>query len=308
MSRSRDGTWFTTRSPMRSRPLEISSRPATIRSAVVLPQPEGPTRTMNSPSSTSRFSELTAVVPSGYVFVTPSNVTPAIPSPPASVETVSYQMLKGLGGRVANRRLRRVRRMDRNGLGRGRRDVWLTGKEPSPHVQAAHHRRRRDREADRPVGEADRRLAGKLFPLAGVVLVRRRVGRRDEVDPELEPLGVMPRPGVELLGHRHGLDDPGEADDVPARRDPRADPADQDEHEWRDERPQQDACLGRVRGVVPHRDQLVLAVPLDDARLLLGERREEERGEEERDRDEGGDRERALTAGPREMEPFAHAS
>jgi hypothetical protein len=28
---------------------------------------------------------LTAVVPSGYVLVTPSNVTPAIVSPPASV-------------------------------------------------------------------------------------------------------------------------------------------------------------------------------------------------------------------------------
>src|SRR3954462_1617201 len=93
MSRSRDGTWLTTRSPMRSRPLEISSRPATIRSAVVLPQPDGPTRTMNSPSSIWRLSELTAVVPSGYVFVTPSNVTPAIPSPPASVDRVSYQMV-----------------------------------------------------------------------------------------------------------------------------------------------------------------------------------------------------------------------
>src|SRR4051794_36349754 len=259
MSRSRDGTWFTTRSPMRSRPLEISSRPATIRSAVVLPQPEGPTRTMNSPSSTSRFSELTAVVPSGYVFVTPSNVTPAIPSPPASVERVSYQMLTGLGGRVADRRLRRVRRMDRNGLVRGRRDVWLTSEEPSPDVQGAHYRGGHEREADRPTGETDRGLVGKLFPLAGVVLVRRRVGRWDEVDPELEPLRVVPRPGVEFLRYRNGLDDPGHADDVPACRYSCADPADQDEHEWRDERPEPDACLGRVRGVVPHRDQLVLA-------------------------------------------------
>src|SRR3954454_18820164 len=244
MSRSRDATWLTTRSPMRSRPLEISSRPATIRSAVVLPQPEGPTRTMNSPSSIWRLSELTAVVPSGYVFVTPSNVTPAIPSPPASVDRVSYQMVKGLGGGVANRRLGRVRRVDRNGLVRGRCDIWLTGKEPSPDVQGAHHRGGREREPDRPVGEADRRLAGKLFPLAGVVLVRRRVGCRDEVDPELEPLSVVPRPGAEPLRPRRGLDDPGEADDVPACREPRANPADQDEHEWRDERPQPDACLG----------------------------------------------------------------
>src|SRR4029079_17610936 len=78
MSRSRDGTWLTTRSPIFSTPREMSSRPATMRSAVVLPQPDGPTSTMNSPSSIPRLREFTAVVPSGYVFVTPSNVTPAI--------------------------------------------------------------------------------------------------------------------------------------------------------------------------------------------------------------------------------------
>ena len=37
-------------SPIASSPSVISSRPATIRSAVVLPQPDGPTNTMNSPS------------------------------------------------------------------------------------------------------------------------------------------------------------------------------------------------------------------------------------------------------------------
>ncbi len=65
MSRSFGGTWFMTFSPMRSVPSEMLSRPATIRSAVVLPHPEGPTRTMNSPSPTSRSSESTAFVPSG---------------------------------------------------------------------------------------------------------------------------------------------------------------------------------------------------------------------------------------------------
>jgi hypothetical protein len=49
-----------------------------MRSAVVLPHPEGPTSTMNSPSWTSRSRSLTAVVPSAYVLVTPSNETPAI--------------------------------------------------------------------------------------------------------------------------------------------------------------------------------------------------------------------------------------
>ena len=64
MSRSREGTWLTTRSPIRTTPLEISSSPATIRSAVVLPQPDGPTSTMNSPSAMSRSRESTAFVPS----------------------------------------------------------------------------------------------------------------------------------------------------------------------------------------------------------------------------------------------------
>ena len=45
-------------------PPVISSRPAIIRSAVVLPQPDGPTKTTNSPSSTSRSSSWTARVPS----------------------------------------------------------------------------------------------------------------------------------------------------------------------------------------------------------------------------------------------------
>ena len=46
--------------PIRISPLVISSSPATIRSAVVLPQPEGPTRIRNSPSSTSRLRRSTA--------------------------------------------------------------------------------------------------------------------------------------------------------------------------------------------------------------------------------------------------------
>ena len=49
--RSRDRS-FTTLSSSRIVPAVISSSPATIRSAVVFPQPDGPTRTTNSPSST----------------------------------------------------------------------------------------------------------------------------------------------------------------------------------------------------------------------------------------------------------------
>src|SRR3954468_521864 len=81
MSRSREGTWLTTRSPIRTTPPEISSSPATILSAVVLPQPEGPTRTTNSPSAMSSASESTALVPSPYTFVTSSRTTSATRPP-----------------------------------------------------------------------------------------------------------------------------------------------------------------------------------------------------------------------------------
>src|SRR5918994_2950707 len=77
MSRSFGVRSLTTRSPIVTVPSEISSRPATIRSAVVLPQPEGPTSTNNSPSSASRSMEETARVPSGYTFDTPLKVTAA---------------------------------------------------------------------------------------------------------------------------------------------------------------------------------------------------------------------------------------
>src|ERR1700680_531552 len=69
MSRSRGGRLLTTRLPIRTSPLVMSSRPATMRRAVVLPQPDGPTRHMNSPSSMSRFSLLTATAPPAYRFV-----------------------------------------------------------------------------------------------------------------------------------------------------------------------------------------------------------------------------------------------
>ena len=46
-------------------PSVISSSPAIIRSADVLPQPDGPTKTTSSPSSMSSSSSWTARVPSG---------------------------------------------------------------------------------------------------------------------------------------------------------------------------------------------------------------------------------------------------
>ena len=65
MSRSFGGTSFTTWPSIRTAPEVIDSRPAIIRSAVVLPQPDGPTKTTNSPAATSSSRSLTALVPSG---------------------------------------------------------------------------------------------------------------------------------------------------------------------------------------------------------------------------------------------------
>ncbi len=50
MSRAFGGMLLTTLSPMRISPLVISSSPASMRSSVDLPQPDGPTSTTNSPS------------------------------------------------------------------------------------------------------------------------------------------------------------------------------------------------------------------------------------------------------------------
>src|SRR5215831_2074326 len=77
MSRSRGETPFTTSPPMAIAPEVGSSSPAIIRRAVVFPQPDGPTRTMKSPSAMVQVSASTAVVPLGKTFVTSWNETSA---------------------------------------------------------------------------------------------------------------------------------------------------------------------------------------------------------------------------------------
>ena len=69
---------LTTRSPILIEPDVTSSSPATMRSAVVLPQPDGPTKIMNSPSSTVRFISSTASVPFGKRLLTSSKSIEAI--------------------------------------------------------------------------------------------------------------------------------------------------------------------------------------------------------------------------------------
>src|SRR5712691_4577744 len=77
ISRSFGATPLTTRSPIAIRPPEISSSPAIIRKSVDLPQPEGPTSTQNSPSSTPTSTPCTTSV-EPKLLRTPERVTDAI--------------------------------------------------------------------------------------------------------------------------------------------------------------------------------------------------------------------------------------
>src|SRR5215470_2944669 len=64
MSRSLGSSSLTTRSPIATWPPVMRSSPAIMRSRVDLPQPEGPTMTMNSPSAISASTPwITSVVP-----------------------------------------------------------------------------------------------------------------------------------------------------------------------------------------------------------------------------------------------------
>src|SRR5918997_4057921 len=83
MSRWRGGRSLTTWSPIKTWPPVMSSRPAIIRRAVDFPQPEGPTKTTNSPSGISKFILSTATTSSPKTLVTSSRVTSAIPLPPS---------------------------------------------------------------------------------------------------------------------------------------------------------------------------------------------------------------------------------
>src|ERR1700730_10886655 len=77
MSRSCGAPSLAPRSPILTVPSLISSRPASMRRAVDLPEPEGPTRTTNSLSLISAVMSLMTTVP-GYRLDTCSKVPPAI--------------------------------------------------------------------------------------------------------------------------------------------------------------------------------------------------------------------------------------
>src|SRR5215472_4656165 len=77
MSRSIGARLLTTVSSIRMRPEVMLSSPATMRSVVVLPQPEGPTSTTNSLSRISRLTSLTAWT-SSYFLLRPRMTTCAM--------------------------------------------------------------------------------------------------------------------------------------------------------------------------------------------------------------------------------------
>src|SRR6266513_6107256 len=81
MSRSLGETSVTSLSPMKTAPSVTSSRPPMQRRSVVLPQPDGPTRTTNSPSSIVRSTPSTARTPFGKTLTTCWRTIPLTESP-----------------------------------------------------------------------------------------------------------------------------------------------------------------------------------------------------------------------------------
>src|SRR3984885_5108617 len=81
-SRCRGGSVVTSRPPMLTAPASANSRPAIMRSRVVLPHPLGPRSTKNSPSATVRSTSRTAVTrPRSKDLLTPLTTMPAMADP-----------------------------------------------------------------------------------------------------------------------------------------------------------------------------------------------------------------------------------
>src|SRR3972149_2710310 len=176
MSRSFGGRSLTTRSPIVISPAVISSRPATLRSVVDLPHPEGPTSTMNSLSRTWRFTSLTACT-SSYFLLRSFISTWAIVSSPGPGAS---------GLRAARREARDIvvheERVEEHG--RQRRH------QPAPVIAV-------------PLDQA-RHRAGREPLLAARVDERERVEEPGPRDGEGEDRGR------DQAGHGHGGEDPHE--------------------------------------------------------------------------------------------------
>src|ERR671918_1197719 len=207
MSRSFGGKSLTTRSPIRTRPSVMSSRPATMRSAVVFPQPEGPTSTTNSSFSISSPRSETARVPSGYTFVSCSSSIRAtnesfpdcmLPNRGRSITDggrrprgPDYRQLAGPPGEPSPAR-HGPDRPGRHVHRRPRRRPAPSGDLPlvhERHRRLAHGRLRRDRQLQAPVVEPD--LPGRAQE--HVLLHARLPGDRPRAR---EGARQLPRPGL----------------------------------------------------------------------------------------------------------------
>src|ERR1700735_5180231 len=132
MSRWRGGMRVTTRSLIVTCPEVISSSPATIRSVVVLPHPDGPTSATNSPCSISRLRSLTATTPPANSFRTDSSTMPLTPGDaPSSC---------GAGQHAADLTVERQghdrRRQQRDHAGGGQQ--WIVGRVLADEVSDQH--------------------------------------------------------------------------------------------------------------------------------------------------------------------------
>src|SRR6476620_10675037 len=91
MSRARGARCVTSRPPIEMVPADVSSSPAISRSSVDLPHPEGPTRTMNSPSCTASETSSIAWTPPANSLVTWSTTISAISCLPSSFHRAGGQ-------------------------------------------------------------------------------------------------------------------------------------------------------------------------------------------------------------------------
>src|SRR5437868_847261 len=88
-SRSLGSSSLTTRPSIAISPAVMSSSPAIMRNSVLLPQPDGPTKTTNSWSATSRSTPCTTAT-SPYDLQTPWRLTPATVVPPALLPALNH--------------------------------------------------------------------------------------------------------------------------------------------------------------------------------------------------------------------------
>src|SRR5262249_34471052 len=196
MSRSFGGRSLTIRSPITISPAVISSRPATIRRVVDLPQPEGPTRTMNSLSRMWRFTSLTACTSSYFLFRS-FIITCAM-----TVSPLAFHRARQAGDIV----------LDKEGINEGHRDrpEERARHELAPKIDVApdqlgHHADRHRLALGR--GQEDQRV-DELVPRQGERKDARRqdAGHRDREDDSrhrAEPgRPVDARALLELLGDR----------------------------------------------------------------------------------------------------------